>query len=214
MIKGLAFDFDGVLFESVPIKTRAFQALFEGETPEILEVITRYHLANGGINRWDKIRTIFRDILHRPLSEHDLKQQADRFAALVVQKVVAAPWVIGAKEFLDGHQKQYRYFVVSATPEEELKEIVRQKKIGHYFREILGAPRKKDASLREILERHALAPAELVYVGDAINDWQAARSLSIPFVWRRAAEDVPMLPGYDGSWLSTLDSLDECLLNR
>jgi 3-deoxy-D-manno-octulosonate 8-phosphate phosphatase KdsC-like HAD superfamily phosphatase len=77
----------------------------------------------------------------------------------------------------------------------------------------LGAPRKKDALLNEILHRHALAPSELVYIGDAINDWQAARTLKIPFVWRRAHETISMLQGYEGPWLSSLESLEECLSN-
>lgn len=37
MIKTIVFDFDGVLVESVEVKTQAFAALFKDKKPEILK---------------------------------------------------------------------------------------------------------------------------------------------------------------------------------
>jgi phosphoglycolate phosphatase-like HAD superfamily hydrolase len=209
MFKAIAFDFDGVLFESVDVKTRAFQALFPGESPEVLEKVKRYHLENGGGNRWDKIRAIYREILNRPLTEEALKAHCDRFASFVVQEVIASPWVEGAREFLDRFKNRYAYFVVSAPPDDEIKDIVKRKGIEPYFKDVLGAPRKKDLLLSEIMDRHTLSPTELVYVGDAINDWQAAQRVGVPFIWRRASDDIPILKGFGGPWVYTLSLLDD-----
>lgn len=212
MIKAVIFDFDGVLFESVDVKTKAFQALFRKESPADVDKITHFHLANGGMNRWDKITAIYGGILRRPLSNDALEEHCNQFAEIVVQKVVEAPWVEGAKEFLDTHQKTYRYFVVSATPDQEIKHIVKRKAIGHYFEDVLGSPRKKDVLLREVLQQHALTPRESVYVGDSINDWQAAVAVPLPFVWRRANQKIAPLPGYKGPTITTLRELNTALL--
>ncbi len=47
VLKALIFDFDGVIFESVDIKTRAFREIFKNH-PEHLDRITRRQLSNGG----------------------------------------------------------------------------------------------------------------------------------------------------------------------
>jgi len=39
MIQAIGFDFDGVLVESVDIKTRAYAYLFEDEGPEVVQQV-------------------------------------------------------------------------------------------------------------------------------------------------------------------------------
>ena len=46
MIRSIVFDFDGVLVDSVNIKTEAFARLFDHEGPEVLEKVVAYHLEN------------------------------------------------------------------------------------------------------------------------------------------------------------------------
>ena len=100
MIRAIVFDFDGVLAESVEVKTRAFARLFANETPEAVERIVAYHRQNGGISRFEKFLTIYREILKRPLTEQMFQSLCEQFSQLVVEEVVAAPWVDGAREFL------------------------------------------------------------------------------------------------------------------
>ena len=59
MLKAILFDFDGVLVESVDIKTKAFAKLFENEGPEIVNKVVEYHLANGGVSRFKKFDYIY-----------------------------------------------------------------------------------------------------------------------------------------------------------
>jgi len=68
MIRAIAFDFDGVLVESVDVKNRAYARLFEKEGAELVRSILTYHLKNGGVSRFVKFQTIYREILERPLS--------------------------------------------------------------------------------------------------------------------------------------------------
>ena len=106
-IRAIAFDFDGVLVESVDIKTGAYALLFKEEDDESVRQIVDFHLKKGGISRFEKIRKIYNDILHRPLSETHYRELCTQFSNLVVEEVVVAPWVNGAKEFLIQNEKRY-----------------------------------------------------------------------------------------------------------
>ena len=69
MIRGIAFDFDGVLVESVDVKTKAYARLFEEYGEGVVSRVVDYHLTNGGISRFVKFRVIYSEILNKPLSE-------------------------------------------------------------------------------------------------------------------------------------------------
>ena len=100
MIRAVIFDFDGVIAESVNVKTDAFARLFEPEGPEIVERVLEHHLANGGVSRFDKFRFYYKEFLARPLSEPELDSLCGQFSHLVVEAVIDAPWVPGAQETL------------------------------------------------------------------------------------------------------------------
>jgi phosphoglycolate phosphatase len=211
MIRAIAFDFDGVLFESVGVKTEAFRKLFSQEPKPLLAQILEFHIRNGGLSRFEKFKTIYRDILRRPLDDATFQLLCQRFAQLVVKEVIAAPWVPGAREFLETQRGRYQFFVVSATPQDEIREIVRQKGIGHYFVDVLGSPQKKADLLADLMRRHRLRANEMVYVGDALNDWHAAREQGVAFVWRRADETIAHLPDFPGPSIPTLAGLAEVI---
>jgi phosphoglycolate phosphatase-like HAD superfamily hydrolase len=211
LVRAIAFDFDGVLVESVEVKTRAFASLFNAEGPDAVRKILDYHLKNLGVSRFEKFRTIYRDILKRSLSEEQFRSLCERFSELVVDEVVAAPWVDGAEQWLIRHQGRYPLFVISGTPQDELQEIVNRRGIAKFFNGVLGAPRTKDLLLQDVLQRDGLSPVELVFVGDAETDWEAARQAGVWFIWRRSSEEMPGLPGFTGPSIPSLTDLDACL---
>ncbi|OGX34845.1 MAG: hypothetical protein A3I43_03485 [Omnitrophica WOR_2 bacterium RIFCSPLOWO2_02_FULL_50_19] len=182
MIKVIIFDFDGVIVESVDIKTKAFAELFKKEGGDAVKKIVDYHLANTGVSRYEKFRYIYRQILKRDLSDGEFKGLCDRFADLVMQSVVEAPYVKGAEAFLKEHATKYKLFVVSATPQKEIEEIIRKRNIAHFFSAIYGAPTKKTDAVKGILENGD--PESAVYIGDAISDYNAAKDNRIDFIAR------------------------------
>ncbi|MBL7157880.1 MAG: HAD family hydrolase, partial [Candidatus Omnitrophica bacterium] len=184
MIKAVIFDFDGVILESADIKTEAFRELFS-EYPERLEEIVRYHLLNGGISRYVKFRHIYRNILGKKLSRDKEKKLAENFSGLSLKKVLKAPFVPGTREFLEGNKKRYRFFIASGTPHDELCNIVKARKLGGYFEEIHGTPRKKDEIIKDIMKKHGFLKEEVVYVGDADSDRVAAKKAGVRFIERK-----------------------------
>jgi len=126
----------------------------------------------------------------------------------VVDEVVAAPWVEGAREFFSQNEKQYNFFIVSGMPEDELNEMVCRRGMDHYFNAVRGSPKDKVTLLGEIMEEYKLSPKKMVFVGDAETDWNAAQKLGLPFLWRCVLDQDSILPGYAGPRLSSLKELD------
>lgn len=183
MTRAIVFDFDGVLVDSVEIKTKAFARIFESEGPEVVKRVVAYHLENGGLSRTEKFSYYYSQILQRPLPADELDELCKRFQDLVFEEVVKAPWVAGAPAVLDHcRARDYLLFVVSGTPEEEIRLITERRGISSYFSGIYGSPTKKEALLRAILKRYGLAPEQVLYIGDSRIDYEAAREVGVYFL--------------------------------
>lgn len=182
-VKAVLFDFDGVIVESVDVKTQAFRELFAGESEHLPEILA-FHLANGGMSRYTKFEIIYRDLLRRPLSPQESKDLGQRFSKLVLEKVVTCPYVPGALEFIEKYANEFPFFIASGTPDDELTEILERRKIKDYFRETHGTPKGKPQIITNILERYDLKPHTMPFVGDAMNDYLAAAQVGIPFYGR------------------------------
>jgi phosphoglycolate phosphatase-like HAD superfamily hydrolase len=189
MIKAIIFDFDGVLVESMHIKTVAFARLFEREGAEVVRNVVTYHTANGGVSRFDKFRHIYRKFLQRDLTDEVFSSLCEQFSGLVQDEVVKASFVPGAHEFLTTSSATMPCFVASATPLDELQQIIRLRGMEPYFQEIFGAPLTKSAAVQTILQRHNCAPEHAVFIGDALSDWEAARDTGVHFVARVAPDN-------------------------
>ncbi len=208
MIQAIGFDFDGVLVESVDIKTRAYACLFEDEGPEVVQQVIDYHLAHSGVSRFEKFRTIHSDILKQELNDKRFRFLCDRFSRIVVDAVIAAPWVAGAREFLERNFRKYRMFVVSGTPESELQEIVECRGMMRFFEAVRGSPKDKVTLLAEVENDLSLVREKTVYVGDAKTDWNAAQALGLTFLWRRSPNGAQYLEEFLGSPMIDLNQLE------
>src|SRR5262245_19474076 len=93
------FDFDGVIVESADIKTWVYGRLFAKEKKDFKRIMA-YHRRNAGVSRYEKFKFIYARILRRPLPRREAKFLAKEFSHLVVEKVVAAPFVKGALPLL------------------------------------------------------------------------------------------------------------------
>lgn len=188
MIKAVIFDFDGVLVESLDIKTNAFGRLFETEGKEFSERVMKYHIDNSGVSRFEKIRYIYKEMLNKDIDEATFTDLCNKFSDLVVDEVIKARYVDGALEFLEKYAAEYSFFICSATPLEELKEIIVKRDMARFFDQIHGAPVKKKDIVMKILEERKLAKNEVVYVGDALSDYEAAKGNGVYFIGRKTSD--------------------------
>ncbi len=183
MFRLVILDFDGVILESVSVKTEAFRTLFLTE-PDHVDEIVEFHIKNGGMSRFDKFRYIYENILKKELDPATFDRLSEKFSDLVFQRVLNVPFVPGAAEFLEHWSTILPLYIVSATPEKELKEIVQARNVSRYFRNVFGAPRKKAECIQEILIESGSPAREVLFVGDALNDLAAARLSGVTFIGR------------------------------
>jgi len=176
------FDFDGVLADSVEVKTRAFAKLFEPYGPEVVSKVVQHHRRHGGMTRVDKFRHYYSEYLGKTLREEEITDLCRQFSELVVDKVVAAPEIKGAEAFLKCWCARLQCFVISATPVDEIRQIVDRRALGQYFKEVLGAPFSKEANLGLILDKYNLEPHRCLFFGDAESDYKAAQIQAFDFL--------------------------------
>lgn len=197
-IRALFFDFDGVILDSVEIKTWAFEKLFEPYGKGVQRKVVRHHRANGGVSRFEKIRHYYQTFLHKRISRQELETQCDTFSNLVFDEVLAAEWIPGAKEFLERTCKRFKLFVVSGTPEDEMKIIIKRRGLEGYFADVAGSPRTKGQLVQDLLRRHSLEPRAVLYFGDAVTDYDAAVQSGVHFISINCKSPLPSeVPQFD-----------------
>lgn len=178
----LIYDFDGVICDSVDIKTEAFQALYAGVRPDQMEAIVRYHLDHGGVSRFRKIEHIEVNILASATGQAVWQHQAERFATLVKERVIRSPYLPGVRTFIERYASTHRQYICTGTPEAEIQEITAARDIRRYFDGIYGSPTTKVEILTRILREADVDAAGCVFFGDSTTDLDAAVAVGIPFI--------------------------------
>jgi phosphoglycolate phosphatase-like HAD superfamily hydrolase len=177
------FDFDGVIVDSLNIKTEAFGDLFREYGPDIVRKVTEYHLNNGGVSRYEKFKYYYEVLLKKPITPEMMKTLDKEFAQKVKEKVIGAPMIPGVEEFLSRLQKKNKdLFVVSGTPEEEVRDIVVQRGLSSFFKEVVGSPKTKDENLKVLMAKYQVMNSKAVFFGDAMSDYKAELQQGIDFV--------------------------------
>lgn len=194
-------DFDGVIKESVDVKTRAFVRLFESFGPDVADRVRAHHEAHGGMSRFQKIPLYLQFAGEEPLADR-VSALCDRFAGLVRQEVIEAAWVPGIEAYLAVHRVFQTFVIVSATPQAEMEYIAATLGLDRYVSEIFGAPTTKRHAMAQVLARRRISADEAVMVGDSLEDRAAAHAVGVPFVLRRHGTNAEMFADHAGPALT------------
>lgn len=182
MIKVIIFDFDGVILDSVAIKTSAFTEIFKDFPEEKVKEFVEYHLINGGISRFIKIKYFFENLMGISISEDEVFEYADRFAHIVMTELVSPKYLIRQTiDFIGVESKEKKLFVASGAKQEEVRYLCSVFNIGKFFNGVYGSPVEKSQILKQILAESGCAANECILIGDSINDYEAARKNGISF---------------------------------
>ena len=207
MLKGIIFDFDGVIAESVQVKTDAFAALYASYGADIVSKVVEHHEANGGMSRFEKIRLYHESFLNRTVTKEEITNLASQFSELVVEKVIDAPYVPGALEYIQQSYKQYKLFISTGTPMEEIRQILECREIANYFTDIFGSPERKPFHLKHILSKYDLKPDELIFFGDSNSDLNASKDVQIPFILIKNKFNQSLSKTYTGKTINNFIGL-------
>lgn len=185
----LVFDCDGVLLDSNSVKTEAFRtaAMPWGETAA--EALAAYHVANGGVSRYEK----FEHFLDHILPEHAAHSVPGRdgpgletllatFSQASKSGLMSCPIADGL-ENLRLATTRSSWMVVSGGDQVELREIFDKRGLSHLFDAgIFGSPDSKHRILeREISRGRIQYPA--IFLGDSRLDHEVARAHDMDFLF-------------------------------
>lgn len=177
------FDCDGVIIDSVDIKTEAFYEMYKQHGRTIANKVIRHHRWNGGMSRFEKFRYYHAHFLGKTVTKQDVLKLAKKFSTIVLQKVLRTKFIPGALDFLKLCKKnQKKCFLVSGTPTNEIKIIAKKRGFRKYFDEIKGSPVSKGENISSIIKKYKIEPVKAVFFGDSINDAHAARKNHIHFI--------------------------------
>lgn len=195
MIKAILFDFDGVMLDSLDVKTQAFYDMYLPYGKEIAERVKKHHLEHGGVSRFEKFKLYHEQWLGIPTDESKIYELANEFSQLVFQGVINAPEVPGIRDFLDYAVNKYDMWVITGTPTEEIRQIVKAKHWEKYFKACYGSPEKKSYWTAKILKEENLKPNEVVFIGDALADYEAALNNNTHFLLREHTDNRLLFTG-------------------
>lgn len=195
-IKTIILDFDGTIVESVGIKDRAFEMLFE-KYPQHLDQIMDYHLSHNARVRYEKFKYITEIILKEEYTQETEKSLAKRFSDLVYKRIVECPYVPGAEDFLNYYHDKIPLYLASASPANELGRILKARHLTEYFKGVYAIPWVKKDVIKDIMYVEKISSDEVVFIGDAFEDYQAAQSAQVFFIGRRSSKsfrdaDIPV----------------------
>ena len=132
MVKGIIFDFDGTLVDSIDVKTNAFAEIYEPYGQLIVEKVIKYHIKNGGISRFDKFEYFHNKYLKKQIDSNQILALSDKFSNIVIDKVVDSPFFPGVLEFIS-NRSNFKKFISTATPQVEIVKILKRKKNIQFF---------------------------------------------------------------------------------
>lgn len=177
----LVFDCDGVLLDSVPVKTRAFARLAEPFGPEATDRFVMYHSVHGGVSRYRKFAWFFQEVLGREITQEESEEWGRRFAEYALDEVRRCPLVPGVLETLERWHGALPLYVCSGAPQEELSLVLRERGLDRYFVAIHGSPPGKASLLAQLVHEAGVMPEAALMVGDAVTDRNAAEEVGTLF---------------------------------
>jgi len=182
MIKTILWDFDGVILDSMKIKGDGFIELFQNYDSKYTKEIEKYHYANGGISRFDKIRYFYNKILKIEILEDKVLDLSNNFAKIIEHKLNDKNNLINETiEFIKSNYQKYNFHIVSGAEHYELNNLCDSFELTQYFISIHGSPIHKNDLVKYIIEKYKYSTDETILIGDAMTDYNASVKNGIEF---------------------------------
>jgi phosphoglycolate phosphatase-like HAD superfamily hydrolase len=196
------WDFDGVIKESVEVKTNAFRELFRPFGEEVMDKVTIHHVNNGGMSRFIKIPVYLSYAGIEP-TKNIINEFCNKFAILVENAVVNSDWVAGVQKVLNNGKKENQHFVlVTATPQDEIERILTRLNMINVFSNIFGSPMTKSDAINICLKLYNVKAEKSIMIGDSIADFEASQKTGADFLLRRTPENIISMKHFTGNFIN------------
>ena len=210
-IKNIFFDFDGVIAESVSAKTDAFEEMYLPYGKDIAAKVVEYHKLHGGVSRYEKLEYFHNEFLNEVINQEKIDELATQFSNLVLNKVINCDEVLGAHYFIQKYHTKYQFWVITGTPTKEIELIAEKRKLTSFFIGLHGSPKNKRYWTEYLIEKHKLNRDEIIFLGDATTDMDAADFSKTHFALRENEENKEIFESYEGHRFRDFYELEKIL---
>ena len=210
-INNIFFDFDGVILDSFNCKTEAFASMYRKYGHDIEQSVIKYHLENGGVSRFKKIKYWHKNYLNIDLDKKKLEHLADDFSKRVFQNVIDSDKIPGSFNFLKKYHNKFNFWIITGTPTKEINIICKKLNISHYFKGIHGSPKSKYFWTEFLISKYNLVRDEILFIGDASTDYIAAKKSRNHFALRMADYNESYFKDIDVFKFNNFDNLNKLI---
>lgn len=182
MVKVIFWDFDGVILDSNEVRDKGFEIVLSGFPKEEVDQLLSFHRKNGGLSRYVKFRYFFENIRGEQIAEKDINNWAAKFSEIMLYSLKDKSLLISESNvFIRDHYQNYIMHIVSGSDQTELRELCKSLEIDQFFKSIHGSPTPKNDLVRMIIEEYSYKSADVILIGDSINDYEAAKVNDLHF---------------------------------
>jgi len=210
-IKNIFFDFDGVIAESVSAKTDAFEEMYLPYGKDIAAKVVEYHKLHGGVSRYEKFKYFHKEFLNEVINKEKVDELAIQFSNIVLDKVINSDEVLGANYFIKKYHTKFQFWIITGTPTKEIELIAKKRKLSSFFIGLHGSPNNKRYWTENLIKKYKLNRDEIIFLGDATTDIDAADFSKIHFALRENEENKEIFKDYKGLRFKDFYQLEKIL---
>jgi len=104
--KVLLWDFDGVIMDSMPVRSLGFSETLKDYPQEQVDELLAYHNRNGGLSRYVKFRYFFETIRKESITDEQVKILSQSFSEIMLAMLMNEKLLIAdSVSFIRRHHK-------------------------------------------------------------------------------------------------------------
>ena len=165
----------------------------------------------GGVSRYEKFKYFHKEFLNEVINQEKVNELAIQFSNIVLDKVINSDEVLGANYFIEKYHTKFQFWVITGTPTKEMEFIAEKRGLEKYFLGLHGSPNNKRYWTEFLIKKHNLKRDEIIFLGDATTDMDAANFSKTHFALRENEENKEIFKDYKGLKFKDFYQLEKIL---
>lgn len=118
-------------------------------------------------------------------NQKNINLYVSKFSRNIVEAVAESKWVPGVQKALKNKKSFQEFILLTATPQNEIDEILKKLNLTNIFNEVYGYPINKSDTVALVCSRKKIQKNKLLLIGDSQTDYDAAIANDIIFLLRK-----------------------------
>ena len=214
----IIFDFDGVILDSNNVKTIAFKNISKRFGEWESEELVSYHLKNGGVSRFIKIKWFVENILktkNKDLIENLIVEYGDQVSKSL-ESCQFRTNLFELKKKLRGTL----WSIASGGKQDEIINLLAQKSLLDIFDQgVYGSPTPKMEIVKKVVSNKLPNKKnKYILIGDSLYDYECAKENGIKFIfasdWSEIKNPSDLLKNKNITFIKGIELLNLDLLAK